>query len=342
MAEARARGLPEEPLVLPLEEDSGEILTAAAAGGEAVAYCRRSPDKETGNEDTLAVIPLAGDAVVLAVADGAGGLPAGQRASRTAIRTVVESLKKNHIDFDVFDRVSVEPTDASFQDAAACASKGHFESLTAVSDPAVMLRTAILNAMEEANAAVMALANGSATTLTVVSVEGRLVRPYHVGDSAALVMGQRGRLKMQTIAHTPVAFAVEAGFLDEVEALYHAERNLVFNFLGTADMRIEVGAELELAPRDTLLLASDGLTDNLHLAEIVEIARKGPAAETLAQLADYARERMLTPEAPTPSKPDDLSIILFRKPGAEDDAVVPDADAANETNKEDGDDDADG
>jgi len=305
MAEARARGLPEEPLVLPLEEDSGEILTAAAAGGEAVAYCRRSPDKETGNEDTLAVIPLAGDAVVLAVADGAGGLPAGQRASRTAIRTVVESL-------------------------------------TAVSDPAVMLRTAILNAMEEANAAVMALANGSATTLTVVSVEGRLVRPYHVGDSAALVMGQRGRLKMQTIAHTPVAFAVEAGFLDEVEALYHAERNLVFNFLGTADMRIEVGAELELAPRDTLLLASDGLTDNLHLAEIVEIARKGPAAETLAQLADYARERMLTPEAPTPSKPDDLSIILFRKPGAEDDAVVPDADAANETNKEDGDDDADG
>ena len=305
MAEARAWGTPEEPLVLPVEEDSGEVLTAEAAGGEAVVYCRRSPDKETGNEDTLAVIPLAEDTVVLAVADGAGGLPAGQRASRTAIRTVIESLK-------------------------------------AVSDPAVALRTAVLNAMEEANAAVMALANGSATTLTVVSVEGRLVRPYHVGDSAALVTGQRGRLKMQTIAHTPVAFAVEAGFLDEVEALYHAERNLVFNFLGTADMRIEVGAELELAPRDTLLLASDGLTDNLHLAEIVEIARKGPAEETLAQLAAYARERMLTPEAPTPSKPDDLSIILFRKPGAEDDATAPDGDAANAADREKGDDDDDG
>jgi len=304
MAEARAWGTPEEPLVLPVEEDSGEVLTAAAAGGEAAVYCRRSPDKETGNEDTLAVIPLAGDTVVLAVADGAGGLPAGQRASRTAIRTVIESLK-------------------------------------AVSDPSVMLRTAILNAMEEANAAVMALANGSATTLTVVSVEGRLVRPYHVGDSAALVTGQRGRLKMQTIAHTPVAFAVEAGFLDEVEALYHAERNLVFNFLGTADMRIEVGAELELAERDTLLLASDGLTDNLHLAEIVEIARKGPAAETLAQLAAHARERMLTPEAPTPSKPDDLSIILFRKPGTEDGAAAPEGDAANVTDEEQGDDDAD-
>jgi serine/threonine protein phosphatase PrpC len=282
--------------VLPVEEDSGEILTAEPAGGEAAVYCRRSPDKETGNEDTLAVIPLAEDTVVLAVADGAGGLPAGQRASRTAIRTVIESL-------------------------------------TAVRDPSVMLRTAILNAMEAANAAVMALANGSATTLTVVSVEGRLVRPYHVGDSAALVTGQRGRLKMQTIAHTPVAFAVEAGFLDEVEALYHAERNLVFNFLGTADMRIEVGAELELAARDTLLLASDGLTDNLHLAEIVEIARKGPTAEAVARLAGDARERMETPEAPTPSKPDDLSIILFRKPGAEE-AGAAQGDATGETAEE--------
>ncbi len=308
MAEARAWGTPEQPLVLPAAEDSGEVLTAAAAGGEAAFYCRRSPDKETGNEDTLAVIPLAEDTVVLAVADGAGGLPAAQRASRTAIRTVIESL-------------------------------------TAVCDSSVMLRTAILNAMEEANAAVMALANGSATTLTVVSVEGGLVRPYHVGDSAALVTGQRGRLKMQTIAHTPVAFAVEAGFLDEVEALYHAERNLVFNFLGTADMRIEVGAELELAPRDTLLLASDGLTDNLHLAEIVEIARKGPAAETVARLAGAARERMLTPEAPTPSKPDDLSIILFRKPGAESDpAPQRDAptDTAEDTGKQEADADADG
>ncbi|HKL64046.1 MAG TPA: protein phosphatase 2C domain-containing protein [Woeseiaceae bacterium] len=311
MAESRAWGTAEQPLVLPTDEDSGEILTAGAAGGEAALYCRRSPDKESGNEDTLALIPLAGETLVLAIADGAGGLPAGQRASRTAIRAIIESLM-------------------------------------AVRDPSVMLRTAILNAMESANAAVMALANGSATTLTVVSVEGRLVRPYHVGDSAALVTGQRGRLKMQTIAHTPVAFAVEAGFLDEVEALYHAERNLVFNFLGTADMRIEVGAELELAPRDTLLLASDGLTDNLHLAEIVEIARKGPAAEAVARLSGDARERMVTPEAPTPSKPDDLSIILFRKPGTEDagsgdedTATDGSKDGSNENGKQTGDDDGD-
>lgn len=263
-------------LLLPGEQESGEIHMDRLAGGEVAAYCRRSPEKETDNEDTLALIPLGPESAVLAVADGAGGLPAGRRASQTAIRTLIDSLRASRA-------------------------------------PTMMMRTAILDAMEEANAAVMALGNGSATTLTIVSVEGRLVRPYHVGDSAALVTGQRGLLKMQTIAHTPVAFAVEAGFLDEVEALYHAERNLVFNFLGTADMRIEVGAELELAPRDTVLLASDGLTDNLHLTEIVEIARKGNVESAIARLAGDARQRMVTPEAPTPSKPDDLSIILFRK-----------------------------
>ncbi|MEQ8791253.1 MAG: hydroxyacid-oxoacid transhydrogenase [Pirellulaceae bacterium] len=51
-------------------------------------------------------------------------LPTGQ--------TVLASLKQNHIDFEVFDRVSVEPTDASFQDAAAVASAGRFDSLVAV------------------------------------------------------------------------------------------------------------------------------------------------------------------------------------------------------------------
>lgn len=300
MAEDAQGSFLAHPLVLPEEEETGEVRGAALAGGEASVYCRRSPEKDTDNEDTLALIPLGPETAVLAVADGAGGLPAGRRASQTAIRTVIDSLSG--------------PRDAS-----------------------VMLRTAILNAMEAANAAVMALGNGSATTLTVVSVEGRLVRPYHVGDSAALVTGQRGRLKMQTIAHTPVAFAVEAGFLDEVEALYHAERNLVFNFLGTADMRIEVGAQLELAVRDTLLLASDGLTDNLHLTEIVEIARKGPTAAVVARLADDARQRMLTPEALTPCKPDDLSIIVFRKPGGAADRA---GTAARENTESDGSGDA--
>ncbi|MGB5629943.1 MAG: hypothetical protein WBM57_11285, partial [Woeseiaceae bacterium] len=67
-----------------VEPDQVEI---AVAGGAAVAYTCRNPYKDTENEDTVAVIPYGPGAAVLVVADGAGGLPAGKRASLTAVTT---------------------------------------------------------------------------------------------------------------------------------------------------------------------------------------------------------------------------------------------------------------
>jgi serine/threonine protein phosphatase PrpC len=213
------------------------------AGGVAVARTSKDPFKETENEDTVAVIPYGPGAVVLVVADGAGGLPAGKRASLTAVTTLAAALQ------------------------------------TAM-DKTMLLRTAILNGIEAANEAVLGLANGSATTMTVVTVEGLVARSYQIGDSEALVVGQRGMVKLQTTAHSPTGFAVEAGFLDEREALHHEDRHLVSNFLGTSDMRIDVGAGVELRPRDTVLVASDGLTDNVHLDETIECIRTGKLAES--------------------------------------------------------------
>lgn len=45
---------------------------------------------------------------------------------------VIDSLNRHHVDFDVFDEISVEPTDASFQHAAKAASAGKFDSFVAV------------------------------------------------------------------------------------------------------------------------------------------------------------------------------------------------------------------
>ena len=146
----------------------------------------------------------------------------------------------------------------------------------------------------------------------MIRLEG-ICRTYQVGDSEALVVGQRGRIKSQTMAHSPTGFAVEAGFLDQREALHHEERHLVSNFIGTADMRIEMGAAVDLKPRDTVLLASDGLTDNLHLHEITEIIRKGSLGSSMQTIAGLAQRRMSQESKDQPSKPDDLSIILFRK-----------------------------
>ena len=247
------------------------------AGGSAFALTQRDPEKETENEDTVAIVPYGPGACVLVVADGAGGLPAGKRASLTAVTTLAASLQS-------------------------------------AMDRTLLLRTAILNGIEAANEAVLAIGNGSATTLTVITIEGLVARSYQIGDSEALVVGQRGLIRLQTTAHSPTGFAVEAGFLDHREALHHEERHLVSNFLGTSDMRIDIGAGVELRPRDTVLVASDGLTDNVHLDETIELIRKGRLAESGAAVAALARQRMRDKDSGQPSKPDDLSLILFRKP----------------------------
>lgn len=271
--------MPEMPQDLVLLDGAVEPdrQTISAGGGTLVAFTTRAPDKTTENEDTVGIIPWGPQAAVLVVADGAGGLPAGKRASLTAVTALKDSLQ-----------VALEKT--------------------------TLLRTAVLNGIEAANTAVRELANGSATTLTVVTIEGRLARSYQIGDSEALVVGQRGLIKLQTTAHSPTGFAVEAGFLDQREALYHADRHLVSNFIGTADMTIDVGASVELAPRDTVILASDGLTDNLHVEEIVELTRKGPLDTAVDAVLAKAQQRMTGSNATQPSKPDDLSLILFRKP----------------------------
>ena len=46
-------------------------------------------------------------------------------------------------------------------------------------------------------------------------------KPYHVGDSQILLVGNRGRVKMLTTSHSPVGYAVEAGMLEEHDAIDH-------------------------------------------------------------------------------------------------------------------------
>ncbi len=259
-----------------LRREAARCLHRRHALGELVAFSARDPDKDGPNEDGLALLPVGEAALALVVADGAGGGPAGEEAARIALSRL----------------------------------------RTALAVPGVDLREAMLDGIEAANADILAGGSGATTTLAAVSLEGGArgvrLRPYHVGDAQVLVCGQRGRIRLETLAHAPVAYGVEAGLLDAGEALVHEERHLVSNILGSREMRIELGAPLRLAARDTVVVASDGLFDNLHLEEVVEAVRKGPLPAAAARLAAQARARMAGTAADTPGKPDDLSFILFR------------------------------
>ena len=244
--------------------------------GEVAVSTIGDRDKAGPNEDSAAVIPVNEDYLVLIVADGVGGMAGARRASNLTVETVGATVQ------------SIDETTGT------------------------KLRTAILDGIEAANQAVLDLGNRSASTLALAEIGPGYIRTYHVGDSILLLCGQRGLVKLQTTPHSPVGFAMEAGLIDENEALQHNELNLIFNVIGSADMRIEIGSELPIAARDTLLIASDGLTDNVRQEESVEIIRKGSIEKAVIGLTEIAQNRMSTEAPGRPSKPDDFTTILFR------------------------------
>lgn len=242
--------------------------------GQLIVYTHRSPFKETENEDCLAIISSGDDSGILAVADGLGGLPSGSGASKISVDTLENKI--------------IRKTDR------------------------MQLREIILDAFEKANSLILEKGSGSATTLAVVELQGNEVRTYHVGDSKIIVCGQRGKIKINTVSHSPVEYAVEAGVLDENEAVLHDERHLVSNVVGSHDMSITLGSTVKLSKYDTLLIASDGLFDNLYMEEIIEIIRKGALELAADNLANAAEKRMLSGESELPAHPDDLTFILYR------------------------------
>lgn len=237
-----------------------------------VAVMTRRSPTKRSTNQDALLVLSTDERTVLAVADGMGGHAQGERAARLCLEAIARH----------------------------------------VLDATPPLRHAILDGIEHGHREVTDLPSDAGTTLALVDIGPHHVRSYHVGDSAILITGQRGKLKLQTVPHSPTGYAIEAGVMNEEEALAHADRHLILNAVGLDNMHIELGAELSLAARDTLVLASDGLTDNLATDEIVEAVRIGSLERAAGRLADMAAERMAGLDARKPSKPDDLSFVLFR------------------------------
>lgn len=210
------------------------------------------------NEDA-AIVRERDDALLLAVADGVGGLPGGDRAARRALEVLAAGFLE----------------DARVEDA-----------------------------IERANDAVREL-RGPACTLVVGTLREGVLRTFHVGDSQALLLGGRGRIKAITMPHSVVGHGSEAGLLDPADAAGHPMLHVVTNVLGEAALRMERARWGQLAPLDTLLLASDGLFDALPRDEIARLARRRPLDAMVQGLAEAARAE---PDAPL----DDLTIVAFR------------------------------
>ncbi len=262
-----------------LARDMDRPVLLEAPGGQAAVYTHRHPTAGRANQDCAAVYCSDEGHWAALVADGVGGGRGGGQASALAIEAVTSNIRD--------------------------AKPGGF-------------RPALLDGLEAANEQVLAMRLGAGATFAGATIVDGALRSYHVGDCMILVVGQRGRVKLHTVAHSPVGYGFASGYLDESEAMFAPYRHLILNMLGSPELRIEVGVPQPLAARDTVLVASDGLFDNLFVYEIIDLIRKGPLDLAAAALAEACRRRMVgedseDEESALPSKPDDLAFVLFRR-----------------------------
>lgn len=234
-----------------------------------------SPEHPDHSDDAAAVWMRENGNALLAVADGMGGTPQGAESAAEAIRQLDTGVR-------------------------AASAGGD-------------LRSVVLDAFERANREILDRFSGSGTTLVVCELFDGEVRTYNAGDSAAILMGQRGRLKLETIAHSPVGYGVAAGLIDPEAALQHEDRHYLSNHLGSRSMHVELGTPRSMALRDTLLLASDGLMDNIPPEELREIVRCGRLGDAARQLVDLCETRMNGRDPGIEGKPDDMTFLLLRR-----------------------------
>ena len=126
-----------------------------------------------------------------------------------------------------------------------------------------------------------------------------------------MIVGQRCVIKWRSTSDSLVGYLIESGAIDEHEAMMHEERHFVSNLVGSREMHIEVGPAIPMAIRDTVVLASDGLFDNLKMDEITSLVRIGKPLDRMNALIQLTDERMRGVSAHTPAKPDDLAVVLL-------------------------------
>lgn len=264
---------PESDSLIFQEQRMEQPQSFPLAGGEAAVFSARCPGKLTANEDGAVLLATDAGTGVVAVADGVGGMPQGEKASQLVLTTVADRVCRAGRDRD-------------------------------------QRRAMIVDGIDRANLAARRL--GGASTICAIDIHERAIRAFHVGDTAMLVIGGRGKIKLQSTPHSPVGYLQELGMLSEQEAMHHTERHLISNVVGCENMRIEIGPTLRLAPQDTVIVASDGLWDNMFVSEIAELATARPLHVAVQKLVGTALARMLNQQPDLPCKPDDLTIVAYR------------------------------
>jgi serine/threonine protein phosphatase PrpC len=130
---------------------------------------------------------------------------------------------------------------------------------------------------------------GMGATITALWLRDTLMSIAHVGDSRAYLL-RNGNLQQLTNDHSLVAEQVRRGLITPQQAEESEMQSVLLRALG-AHPEVEIDAdEVEIIPRDVLLLCSDGLTRMVTEPEIAGALQAetvpSAAAERLIALAN--------------------------------------------------------
>lgn len=233
------------------------------------------------NEDAIGTDESLG---LLVLADGMGGLKAGEVASAMAVELVTSEL-----------RSALRGIDAGGSDEES--GYAH-ESL------------ALGRAVLHANATIYQVAQtqpqcaGMGTTLVVLLFYDNRLTIAHVGDSRLYRM-RGAEFEQITVDHSLVQELVDRGFYTREEARAATNKNIVTRALGIgADVDYDMQEEVALVG-DVLLLCSDGLSDMLEDHAIHTILSENQ--DNLDQAA-----RLLVDAANDCGGRDNISVVLAR------------------------------
>ena len=125
------------------------------------------------------------------------------------------------------------------------------------------------------------------TTLTIAAVRGHDAVIGHAGDSRAYLV-RAGVATVLTSDHSWVGEQVRAGALDPGSERRHPRRNVITRAVMGEELEPEV-LSIELAPRDILMLCSDGFWEPLADDDIaVLLDTPGPLTAVVERAAQAA------------------------------------------------------
>ena len=186
------------------------------------------------NQDRFLIKEFSGDSVLIAVADGAGGTPAGEEASGV----VIERLN----DF----QPDSQPPEANLVKLMQEADQQIFGAVEKEPD-----------------------LKGMGSTLTAAFVRGEAVFWAHVGDSR-LYLFREDELTQITEDDTMAGFLLSEGEITREESRVHPGRDFLFDFIGSGEFEEETGS-FTIRKDDLLLLTTDGLHDGVPEEILVSI-----------------------------------------------------------------------